>query len=110
MARKLKETASSRPSGEAPVPDRGTPQHDELTRLRRIEGQVRGIQRMIQEERYCVDLLTQLRSVQSALQRVNDSILERHLRHCVVDAARSGSEELREARIREVMTVLERGR
>lgn len=97
--------------GAAPsAPTRGTAQHDELTRLRRIEGQIRGIQRMIQEERYCVDLLTQLRSVQRALQRVNDSILERHLRHCVVDAASSGSAALREARIREVMTVLERGR
>ena len=91
-------------------PLRGTPQHDELTRLRRIEGQVRGIQRMIEEERYCVDLLTQLRSVQRALQRVNDSILERHLRHCVVDAASSRDTAMREERIREVMTVLERGR
>ena len=92
------------------APARGTSQHDELTRLRRIEGQIRGIQRMIQEDRYCVDLLTQLRSAQRALQRVNDSILERHLRHCVVDAATSGDENVRDARITEVMNVLERGR
>ena len=91
-------------------PLRGTPHHDELTRLRRIEGQVRGIQRMIQEDRYCIDILTQLRSAQRALLRVSDSMLQRHLRHCVVDAAASGDGAVRDERIREVMTVLERGR
>jgi DNA-binding FrmR family transcriptional regulator len=91
-------------------PARGTPHHDELNRLRRIEGQVRGLQRMIDEDRYCIDLLTQLRSVQRALQRVNDSVLERHLRHCVIDAANSGDDAIRDARLREVMQVLERGR
>lgn len=88
----------------------GTSHHDEITRLRRIEGQVRGLQRMVQEDRYCIDILTQVRSVLRALQRVNDSILERHLRHCVVDAARTGDPAKRDARIDEVMTVLERGR
>ena len=89
---------------------RGTPHHDELTRLRRIEGQVRGIHRMIEEDRYCIDILTQLRSVQRALVRVSDSILERHLRHCVVEAVASQSDSVRDERIREVMDVLERGR
>ena len=102
--------ATRRKKTDVTQPQRGTHHHDELTRLRRIEGQVCGIQRMIEEDRYCIDLLTQLRSVQRALQRVNDSVLERHLRHCVVDAAHSGDADVRDARIREVMTVLERGR
>ncbi len=93
-----------------PKPERGTAHHDEIRRLRRIEGQVRGLQRMITEDRYCIDILTQIRSVQRALQRVNDSILRRHLRHCVLDAARSGDDAVRDARLQEVMEVLERGR
>jgi len=91
-------------------PSRGAPHHDEIRRLRRIEGQVRGLQRMIEEDRYCIDILTQMRSAQRALQRVNDSILERHLLHCVVQAAESGSPQVRDERVREVMQVLERGR
>lgn len=98
------------PTQPIPQPVRGTPHYDEIMRLRRIEGQVRGLQRMVEEDRYCIDILTQVRSVQRALQRVNDAILERHLQHCVVDAMRSDDNATREARIREVMTVLERGR
>ena len=94
----------------ADTPNHGASHRDEITRLRRIEGQVRGLQRMVEEDRYCIDILTQIRSVQRALQRVNDSILERHLRHCVVDAARTGDPAQRDARIDEVMSVLERGR
>ena len=88
----------------------GTPHHDELNRLRRIEGQVRGLQRMIDEDRYCIDILTQVRSVQRALQRVNDSILERHLRHCVAQAYASKDVAARERQIEELLGVLERGR
>ena len=88
----------------------GVPHHDEIGRLRRIEGQVRGLQRMIEDDRYCIDILTQMRSAQRALQRVNDSILERHLLHCVIQAAESGSSRVRNKRVREVMQVLERGR
>jgi len=91
-------------------PERGTPHHDEIRRLRRIEGQVRGLQRMIEQDRYCIDILTQIRSVSRALRRVGDSILSRHLRHCVADAMGSGDPEARDARIEEVLTVLERGR
>lgn len=91
-------------------PLRGTPHHDEFTRLRRIEGQVRGLQRMIGEDRYCIDILTQLRSAQRALQRVGDSILERHLRHCLTDALRSGNDRVRDQRIAEVLSVIERAR
>ncbi len=65
---------------------------------------------MIEDNRYCIDILTQTRSAQRALQRVNDSILARHLRHCVMQAAKSGSARVRDERVDEVMQVLERGR
>ncbi len=55
-----------------------------LGRLRRIEGQVRGIHRMVEEERYCIDVLTQIAAVQAALDRVALSLLDEHARHCVV--------------------------
>ena len=83
---------------------------DEFKRLRRIEGQIRGLQRMIREDRYCIDILTQLRSAQRALERVSDSILERHMRHCVVEAMRSGDPLSQETRLKEVMSVLDRAR
>ena len=91
-------------------PDRGTPHYEELTRLRRIEGQVRGLQRMIQEDRYCIDILTQIRSVLGALSRVSDAVLERHIRHCVAGALASGTEEERNERLREVVSVLSKAR
>ena len=93
-----------------PKPERGTPHYEELTRLRRIEGQVRGLQRMIQEERYCVDILTQVRSVRAALARVSDSVLKRHLNHCVAHALTSGNRAEKEAKLQEVLTVIERAR
>jgi CsoR family transcriptional regulator, copper-sensing transcriptional repressor len=75
-----------------------------LTRLRRIEGQVRGIQRMLEEDKYCVDILTQISGVQSALQQVGLKVLEDHLLHCVTDAIRDDNGE---EKIREVVTVLQ---
>ena len=63
-----------------------------LTRLRRIEGQVRGLQRMVDEDTYCIDVLTQIASVTKALQGVGMGLLDDHIRHCVKEAAeRSGS-------------------
>lgn len=59
-------------------------------RLRRIEGQVRGLQRMVEDERYCADILTQVSSVQEALRGVGRELLENHLRHCTTAALRSG--------------------
>ncbi len=58
-----------------------------LTRLRRIEGQVRGLQRMVDEDTYCIDVLTQIASVTKALQGVGMGLLDEHVRHCVKDAA-----------------------
>lgn len=61
-----------------------------LTRLRRIEGQVRGVQRMVEEERYCADILTQIAAVQASLRGTAEVLLQGHLRHCVTGALQSG--------------------
>ena len=74
---------------------------DYLKRLRRIEGQVRGLQRMIEEDQYCIDILTQVAAATSALQSVAIRLLEEHLAHCVTQAIAEGgdtaSEKVREA-------------
>jgi DNA-binding FrmR family transcriptional regulator len=60
---------------------------DHLKRLRRIEGQARGLQRMVEEEKYCIDILTQVSAMTSALQSFSLQLLEEHMNHCVLDAA-----------------------
>ncbi|OLP52853.1 CopY family transcriptional regulator [Salmonella enterica subsp. enterica serovar Javiana] len=67
-----------------------------LKRLRRIEGQVRGLQRMVEEDQYCIDILTQVSAATKALQSFSLELLEEHLSHCVVDAARKGGPEAQE--------------
>jgi DNA-binding FrmR family transcriptional regulator len=64
-----------------------------LHRLRRIEGQVRGLQQMVSEERYCADILTQISSVQEALRAVTRELMRNHLKHCATEAIRKGPEE-----------------
>jgi DNA-binding FrmR family transcriptional regulator len=64
-----------------------------LTRLRRTEGQVRGLQRMVEEDRYCGDIMTQLSSVQEALRSVGRELMRNHLKHCATSAIRSGPAE-----------------
>jgi DNA-binding FrmR family transcriptional regulator len=64
-----------------------------LKRLRRIEGQVRGLQRMVEEERYCADVLTQISSVHEALRSVGRELVRNHLKHCAASAIRSGEAE-----------------
>lgn len=64
-----------------------------LARLKRIEGQTRGIHRMIDEEQYCIDILTQISALKSALDGVAMGLLDDHMQHCVLDAARSGGPE-----------------
>jgi len=66
---------------------------DYLKRLRRIEGQARGLQRMVEEEQYCIDILTQVSAMTKALQSVALGLLEEHMSHCVLDAARAGGAE-----------------
>jgi DNA-binding FrmR family transcriptional regulator len=80
---------------------------DHLARLRKVEGQVRGIARMVEEDRYCIDVLTQVSAATRALQQVALGLLDDHLRHCVVDAARSGPAE-GEAKLDELAATLRR--
>jgi len=79
----------------------------EVKRLRRVEGQVRGIIRMVEEERYCVDILTQLRAAQAALRKVAEGVLRSHVEHCVTQAVAEGGEE-RQKKIEELMDVVGR--
>ena len=80
---------------------------DLLTRLRRIEGQVRGIARMVEADEYCVDILTQIQAVDAALERVGLRLMADHIRGCVADAIASG-EKQGEEKIAELVTVVER--
>lgn len=78
-----------------------------LKRLARVEGQVRGIARMVDEDVYCIDILTQVAAVTKALQAVSLGLVEDHLSHCVVDAARE-SHEAGEAKVREAADAIAR--
>ena len=78
-----------------------------LARLARIEGQVRGVRRMVEDDRYCIDVLTQVSAVTRALQEVAMGLLDDHLRHCVVDAARSDSADA-QIKLDELTTTLRR--
>ena len=64
-----------------------------LNRLKRIEGQVRGIERMVEDDRYCIDVITQISAIQAALDKVSLGLLDGHARHCVVDGHGEGSPE-----------------
>ena len=77
-------------------PQHMTPRSDQekqalLNRLKRIEGQVRGIQKMIDDDRYCVDVLVQISAINAAMKGVGFSMAERHMKHCVSDAVKSGN-------------------
>ncbi|MBM7840276.1 DNA-binding FrmR family transcriptional regulator [Alkalihalobacillus xiaoxiensis] len=88
------------------VTHRHLPEKTQLqNRLKRIEGQVRGIQKMIEEDRYCVDVLIQLSAIQVALKKVSMTMLEDHSKHCVADAMKNGNGD--EA-IAELMDVISR--
>ncbi|MBU2590698.1 MAG: metal-sensitive transcriptional regulator [Nitrospinota bacterium] len=78
--------------------------------LKRIEGQIRGIQKMIEEERYCVDILTQISSVAGALTRVQDKILGEHLNACVSNTLKDSSKAERQIKIDEVITLIKKFR
>src|SRR5947209_10325929 len=78
-----------------------------LARLRRIEGQARGLQRMVEEEQYCIDILTQVSAMTKALQSVALGLLEEHLGSCVVEAARTGGPEAEE-KVREASAAIAR--
>jgi len=81
-----------------------------LSRLSRIEGQVRGVSRMIDEDRYCIDILTQLRAVQAALVKVEQEILNDHVEHCVEHAIMSGDKDEQRRKVAELLEVLDRSK
>ncbi len=81
-----------------------------LKRLSRIEGQVRGLARMVEEDRYCIDIVTQIAAVRAALSRVEEDVLREHIHHCVRHAMTSGSKADQERKIEELMAVLARGK
>lgn len=87
-----------------------TTHKEQMMRLKRIEGQVRGIQRMIEEERYCIDILNQLQAVEAAVKRVETNILKKHLQGCVADAFETGSEREQDAKLDEIVKLLFRFR
>ena len=78
-----------------------------LRRLRRIEGQARGLQKMVEDDKYCIDILTQVSAMTSALQSVALGLLNDHLSHCVVDAARAGGPEA-DAKVKEAADAIAR--
>ena len=80
----------------------------QLARLRRIEGQVKGLIGMIEDERYCVDILTQARAIRAALKKVEGAILQEHVEHCVAGAFESGDRKEERAKIDELITVFGR--
>ncbi len=82
----------------------------QLARLGRIEGQVRGVTRMVEDERYCIDVLTQIRAVRAAIDKVEQEILHDHLQHCVAHAFHAGSERDRQVKIEELIEVLDKRR
>ncbi len=82
----------------------------QIPRLNRIEGQIRGISKMIQEGRYCVDILTQIRSASSALAKVQENIFRAHLESCVRDSLHGDDAQDRAAKVEEILEILSRFR
>lgn len=78
-----------------------------LKRLRRIEGQVRGLQRLVAEDRYCADILVQISSVQEALRSVGRALMKNHLRHCAADAIRDSAPGRAEAMYEELLNLMQ---
>ena len=81
-----------------------------LQRLGRIAGQVRGVSGMIEGDRYCIDVLTQIQAIRAALKKVEDEVLADHVSHCVEHAIRSGDAKDQRKKVRELLDVLERAR
>jgi DNA-binding FrmR family transcriptional regulator len=86
----------------------GTTHEETLPRLRRIAGQVQGIQRMVEEKQYCMDILTQIQAARSALRAVELRILQKHMAHCVSHAFKSGSSKETGAKIDELLRVMKK--
>lgn len=76
-------------------------------RLRRIEGQIRGLQKMVEEDRYCADVIVQIASVQQALRGVARNLMKNHMRHCAAKAIRGGKKEEKESMYEELLGLME---
>ena len=89
---------------------RMTPEHKAATlkRLNRIEGQVRGLARMVEDDRYCIDIVTQISAVRAALRRVEEEVLRDHVAHCVEHAIASGDQADQRRKVTELIDVLSR--
>jgi len=87
-----------------------TTHEEQLVFLRKIEGQIRGIQRMIEEKRYCVDIITQLHSIVGALYRVEEEVFKKHIDGCMVNALRGKSETEKQKKITEIVDLVSRFR
>lgn len=83
-------------------------QQDSISRLKKIEGQVRGLQRMVEEKKYCVDILFQISAVCGALRKVGHSILKNHIETCVAEAIASSTEEDKDKKVEELVEVFDR--
>jgi DNA-binding FrmR family transcriptional regulator len=81
---------------------------DVLRRLRRIEGQVGGLLRMVEQDRYCVEVLTQVNATRAALQKVEEQVLRDHVAHCVADAFTSGDVSAQRLKVEELITTIGR--
>ena len=89
---------------------KGAGHTEQIPYLKKIEGQIRGIQRMIEEDRYCIDILIQLHSIVGAILSVEDKILNKHLRHCFVNALKGKSDSEKDTKIAEIIELLARFR
>jgi DNA-binding FrmR family transcriptional regulator len=90
--------------------EQATTHEEQLVFLKKIEGQIRGVQKMIAQKRYCIDILIQLHSIVGAILRVEDNVLRKHLKGCVVQALKGRSELEKNKKIEEVMYLLKKFR
>ena len=87
------------------------PSHENnLIALRRIEGQVRGVQRMVEDRKYCIDILNQINAVKGALGRVEEKILQKHFQHCVTEAVKGTSRREKQQKLDEILKLIHQTR
>ena len=90
---------------------KNNPDHtDNLTALRRIEGQVRGVQKMIEDGKYCIDILTQISAIKGALSKVEEKILEKHFSCCITQAVEGTSKKDKQQKLDEILKLIHRTR
>ena len=87
---------------------KGVTHAETLNRLARIAGQVQGIKRMVEEEKYCIEIITQIQAARSALRSVEMNILQKHMHHCVSEAFESGSKENADEKMEELLRVMKK--